>query len=118
MLWTEFSTRFPQSQMRTVGFDSTNQNYAGRGIPLAKLGHAKIDIGLPVINTAMFVDEKTGIPLWYEHFDGSVLDKTQTPFSLKKIVNMGYQKLFVVFDIFLYSLLYLENIQHNIHFQS
>lgn len=103
LLWTEFSTRFPQSQMRTVGFDSTNQNYAGRGIPLAKLGHAKIDIGLPVINTAMFVDEKTGIPLWYEHFDGSVLDKTQTPFSLKKIVNMGYQKLFVVFDRGYYS---------------
>ena len=98
-----YGQHFPAHKVRTVGFDSTNQNYGGKGIPWAKLGHAKIDVGLPIINTAMFVDEETGIPLWYENFDGSVLDKTQTPFSLKKAVSLGFQKLFVVFDRGYYS---------------
>jgi transposase len=44
------------------------------------------------------VDEETGIPMWYEHYDGSLLDKVQTSFSLKKIVDAGYQKLFAMFD--------------------
>lgn len=103
LYWKEYGMQFPESGLRAVGFDSTNQNYGGRGINLAKLGHAKIDIGLPIINTAMFVDETTGIPLWYEHFDGSLLDKTQTPFSLKKVINLGFKKLFVVFDRGYYS---------------
>ena len=103
LYWEEFSKKFPESSFRAVGFDSTNQNYGGKGIPWAKLGHAKVDVGLPIINMAMFVDENTGIPLWYECFDGSILDKSQTPFSLKKIVNIGYKKLFVVFDRGYYS---------------
>ena len=103
LYWKDYSIKFPDSGMRAVGFDSTNQNYYGDGIPWAKLGHAKINIGTPIINTAMFVDEATGIPLWYEHFDGSVLDKTQTPFSLKKVLNMGFRKLFVIYDRGYYS---------------
>ena len=103
LYWKEYCSKFPGTGGKMVGFDSTNQNYGGKGIPMAKLGHAKIDIGLPIINTAMFVDEETGIPLWYEHFDGSLLDKTQTPFSLKKVVSAGFKKLFVVFDRGYYS---------------
>lgn len=99
----EYNERFPSNQRRAVGFDSTNQNYGGDGIPFAKRGHPKIDVGLPIINTAMMVDEKTGIPLWYEHFDGSLNDKTQNPFSLKKAVNLGFKKLFVVYDRGYYS---------------
>ena len=93
---------FP-SKKRIVGFDSTNENSSSNGIDLAKRGHAKLNVGLPDVNTAMFVDEETGIPLWYEHFDGSVLDKSQTPYSMKKIVDLGYKKLFAMFDRGYYS---------------
>lgn len=103
LFWKEYGKTFPKTGHRVVGFDSTNQNYYGKGIPLAKAGHAKIDAGTPIINTAMFVDGETGIPLWYEHYDGSLLDKNQTPFSLKKVVNAGYSKLFIVFDRGYYS---------------
>jgi len=51
----------------------------------------------------MFVDEATGIPLWYEHYDGSLLDKSQTPSSLAKIADMGYRKIFLMFDQGYYS---------------
>ena len=98
-----YNNIFPTSGRRAVGFDATNQNYGGHGIPLAKLGHPKIDVKLPIINTAMFVDEETGIPLWYETYDGSLLDKTQNPFSLKKAINLGFKKLFAVYDRGYYS---------------
>lgn len=98
----KFHEQFPGDK-RIVGFDSTNQNTYGTGISIAERGHEKIELGLPIINTAMFVDEDTGIPLWYEHYDGSLLDKSQTPFSLKKIIDLGYRKLFAIYDRGYYS---------------
>ena len=97
----KYSELFPCEGNRVVAFDSTNQNYYGKHwekMPKAMRGHEKINLNLPIINTAMFVDEMTGIPLWYEQYDGSLLDKTQSPYSLKKIVNLGFRKLFVMYD--------------------
>lgn len=85
-------------QQTLLAFDSTNQNTASNRISLAEFGHAKIKENLPDINTAMFVDEMTGIPLFYEHFYGSILDKSQTPFTLEKAQDLGFQKLFLVMD--------------------
>ena len=102
----EFAERFPCDGARAVAFDSTNQNYYGKKSdrqPDARPGHEKIKMNLPIINTAMFVDEKTGIPLWYEHYDGSTLDKSQTQYSLKKIVDLGFKKLFMMYDRGYYS---------------
>lgn len=99
----EFKSRYPCSSRRVTGFDSTNQNHYGSGVTTAEKGHPKIDLDLPITNTAMFADEETGMPLWYEHFDGSVLDKTQTPYSLDKVTQHGFQRLFIVFDRGYYS---------------
>ena len=95
----EYEKRFPRKDSnRVIAFDSTNQNTQSENEDLAEFGKSKTDFGLKIINTAMFVDEETGIPMWYEHYDGSLLDKVQTSFSLKKIVDAGYQKLFAMFD--------------------
>lgn len=92
-----------QHQRRVVGFDSTNQNSACSKNSIAGYGHAKKNKGLPVINTAMFVDEVTGIPLYYEHFEGSILDKSQTPYTLEKTEALGFKKLFIMMDRGYYS---------------
>lgn len=84
--------------MRCVAFDSTNQNTTSDHIMMAEYGHAKKDRGIPQINTALFVDEDTGIPLYYEHFHGSILDKSQTPYTIEKAQELGFQKLFVMMD--------------------
>ena len=89
---------FPDSGLTLVGFDSTNQNTNSRGIELAEYGHPKVKENLPDINTAMFVDEMTGIPLYYEHFYGSLLDKTETPFTMEKVKDLGFSKLFLMMD--------------------
>lgn len=81
-----------------VAFDSTNQNSHSTHNRLAERGKAKINEQLPDVNTAMFTDELTGIPLYYEHFYGSILDKTETPVTLEKVEDLGYKKVFLMMD--------------------
>jgi len=81
-----------------VGFDSTNQNTSSGGMAFAEYGHPKKKTGLPDISTALFVDETTGIPLYYEHFAGSILDKTETPYTLERAEGLGFRKLFLMMD--------------------
>lgn len=101
-----FAAAFPEGdgkKERVVAFDSTNQVTESHNQPAAKRGKSKTGEPLPIIQTAMYVDEKTGIPIWYEHFDGNVLDKTQTPYSIEKANGLGYQKLFLMMDSGYYS---------------
>lgn len=93
-----YHQQFPESDETVVGFDSTNQNTFSENIGLAEYGHPKVREGLPDINTGLFVDENTGIPLYYEHFFGSLLDKTQAPFTLEKVEDLGFRKLFLMMD--------------------
>lgn len=94
----EYHRVFPCSTERAVAFDSTNQVSESSGQKKAQYGKSKTAEKLPVINTAMFVDENTGISLWYEHFDGNVLDKSQTPYSVEKAQQLGFKKLFLMVD--------------------
>lgn len=99
----EYHKRFPCTKERVVAFDSTNQVTESKSQEKARRGKSKTGENLPIICTAMFVDEVTGISMWYEYFDGCVLDKTQTPYSLEKAKQLGYDKLFAMFDRGYYS---------------
>lgn len=81
-----------------VAFDSTNQNTYAKEIAYAEFGHAKDDKKLPVINTAYLVDEKTGIPIFYETFYGSLLDKSETEYTIDKMKAIGFSKIVLVMD--------------------
>lgn len=89
---------FPKSGERVVAFDSTNQETDSRHQSRAKRGKSKEGGLVPVVNTAMFVDENTGIAQYYEHFDGNILDKNETPYTAEKATELGFQKLFLMQD--------------------
>ena len=84
-------------------FDSTNQNTSSTNIEIAEFGKAKDPDNLKIINTAYITDEETGIPIYYEHFLGSLLDKNQIVRSNEKLNELGYQNLFFIFDRGYYS---------------
>lgn len=81
-----------------IAFDSTNVNTNSDSIEMAEFGHPKKNEKLPVVSTAMGVDEETGIPVYYEDFIGSLLDKTQLEATQRKIGELGFKKVFLVFD--------------------
>lgn len=99
---TEFRKRYRESGISdrklVIAFDSTNINTNSKGIETAEFGHPKKNEKLPVASTAMGVDESTGIPVYYEDFIGSLLDKTQLEATRKKIREIGFRKVFLVFD--------------------
>lgn len=81
-----------------LAFDSTNVNTHSDSIQFAEFGHPKKKEKLPSMCTAMGVDEETGIPLYYEDFVGSLLDKTQMSFTNMKLKELGFTNVFFVFD--------------------
>lgn len=86
------------SYLDCYAFDSTNQNTSSSNIEIAEFGKAKDPDNLKIINTAYITDETSGIPIYYEHFLGSLLDKNQIARSNEKLNELGYQNLFFVFD--------------------
>lgn len=89
----------PTDRERIVAFDSTNRNTACKQNKYAQFGKQKVKKdGVPQVNTALMVDEKTGIPLYYENYYGSLLDKTETPSSAERIKELGFEKLMFVMD--------------------
>ena len=89
---------FPKSGERIDAFDSTNQETDSRHQSRAKRGKSKEGRIFPIVNTAMFVDEETGIAQYYEHFDGNILDKSETPYTVEKACELGFKKLFLMQD--------------------
>ncbi|MBQ7607533.1 MAG: transposase [Desulfovibrionaceae bacterium] len=86
----EFHSVFPRSRDSVLAFDSSD--------------HATLSRGQEnIIHTALYVDEETGISLWYEYFDGCVLDKTETPYSMEKAEHLGCTKVFAMIDRGYYS---------------
>ncbi len=53
------------------------------------------EAGMPGIHTAMYVDQETGIPVWYVHFGGNIFDKDETPYTDQKAASLGWQDLFL-----------------------
>ena len=89
---------FPKSGERVDAFDSTNQETDSKHQSRAKRGKSKEGGIVPIVNTAMFVDEETGIAQYYEHFDGNILDKSETPYTVEKAGELGFKKLFLMQD--------------------
>jgi len=100
---TKYRESFKNNTLDCFAFDSTNQNTSSKNILEAEYGKAKDDDNLKIINTSFMTDEITGIPLYYEHFLGSLLDKTQIDKSHTKLNDLGYQNLFFIFDRGYYS---------------
>ena len=103
---------FPQYSERVVAFDSTNQQTNEETHSKAKQGKSKEGGLVSVINTAMYVDEATGIAQYYEHFDGNVLDKAQSPYTVEKAIQLGFRKLFLMQDRGYFSKENLERLDH------
>lgn len=111
----EYSKNNDVKERRVLAFDSTNQNTSADtdNMKKAEFGKAKKDNKMPIINTAFFTDEKTGIPVYYETFYGSILDKTETPFTKEKIESLGFKKCFFVMDRGYYSEKALKSLEND-----
>lgn len=93
-----FHGAVPEAGDGIVALDSTNRNTACKNNKYAEYGKAKVKQGKPITNLALMVDEVTGIILGYETYYGSILDKVETPITIEKIRELGYEKCHIAMD--------------------
>ena len=77
--------RMGRDSVIDIDFDSTNYNVSSRGVTLSEFGEAKVKEGLPQVNVAYFLDRKTGIPIYFDLYYGSIIDMTHCQRALEKI---------------------------------
>ncbi|MBQ9324350.1 MAG: transposase [Clostridia bacterium] len=117
----EFNRNYLQSvpsyKDRIIAFDSTNRNTTCTNNKYAQFGKPKIKKdGVPQVNTALMVDETTGIPMYYENYYGSLLDKTETPVTMERIQELGFQHLMFVMDCGYASKDVIDSIKDHLEF--
>ncbi|UUD35596.1 transposase [Mycoplasmopsis caviae] len=81
-----------------VSIDSTNFNVNSNKIDLSEYGKAKIDEKLRQINLAYALEQKSGLPLFYDIFPGSITDQTQCELMLQKALDYKFKDVRFVMD--------------------
>ena len=81
-----------------ISYDSTNKNCQAGDLEMAEFGHAKVDIGAPIINISMAYDTDNKLPLFYEEYPGSINDVSQFQCMVMKAQGYGYKNIGFILD--------------------
>lgn len=81
-----------------VSYDSTNKDCQAGDVEIAEIGHPKSGHNKPVFNYAVAYDETNRKPLFYEEYEGSIVDMAQLKYTIETITAMGYTNICMVLD--------------------
>lgn len=84
-LWLKYRLSLSDSPTVEVDFDSTNVNTSSEGVLSAERGKPKVDEDLPQVNFSYLVDRKTGVPMHFDMFYGSVVDMEHCKNYIEKV---------------------------------
>lgn len=73
----------------SVDFDSTNFNASSPFLQLSEFGQPKVDEGIPQVNVAYFLNRKTGLPIYYDIYYGSIIDMNHCKTAIDKIKEIA-----------------------------
>lgn len=80
----------PKDSVIDIAFDSTNYNISSTNVLSAEYGKAKLDEGLPQINVAYFLDKKSGVPIYFDMFSGSIIDMSHCKTVIEKLTAVRH----------------------------
>ena len=92
-----------------IAYDVTSFSSYGKGIPELEWGYNRNREKLPQINMGMYYGEKSGLPLYYRIYPGSISDKTHLKHMVSDNCFIENQKARFVMDRGFYS---AENLQY------
>lgn len=78
--------------------DSTNYNTEASDISIANYGYAKDDKNLPQYNMSLCLKSDDFTPLYYDLFEGSIIDLVECEGFIRKIADLGYKNIGLIFD--------------------
>ncbi|MFI3202457.1 MAG: hypothetical protein R3Y54_13230 [Eubacteriales bacterium] len=94
----EWNKKHNHHEQIYISYDSTNKNCKAGDIDMAEFGHAKEQIGAPIINYAVAYDATNQKPLFYENYPGSIVDVSQLQYMLEKAKRYGYKNIGFILD--------------------
>lgn len=83
--WMELNLKSKKDVHIDIDFDSTNANTSSKSLSLAEYGNPKLDEGLPQYNIAYFLDRRTGLPIFYDVYYGSIIDMNHCKTAIDKV---------------------------------
>lgn len=81
-----------------ISYDSTNKNCQAGDIDIAEHGHSKSGNNKPIINFAIAYDKNNKEPLFYEDYNGSIVDVSQLQQMIEAAKGYGYKKVGFILD--------------------
>ena len=81
-----------------IAYDVTSLSTYSGGIEDAEWGHNRDQEDLCQINLGMFLGEKTRLPVYYQTYQGSILDKVHLAYMMASAAALGISKMRFVFD--------------------
>lgn len=96
-----------------ISYDSTNMNTCAKGIELAEYGYAKDDDEKTQVNISYVINQENSLPLFYEVYNGSVIDNTQCSYMIEKVKEFGYEKIGVIVDRGYFSKKNIDELRKN-----
>lgn len=105
----EWNKDRPHKDRIYISYDSTNKNCHAGDLEMAEFGHAKVDVGAPIINLSMAYDTQNKVPLFYEEYPGSINDVSQFQSMVAKAQGYGYKNIGFILDRGYFS---KENIEY------
>ncbi len=83
--WMELNLKNKKDARIDIDFDSTNANTSSKYLSLGEFGNPKLDEGLPQYNIAYFLDRRTGLPIFYDVYYGSIIDMNHCKTAIDKV---------------------------------
>lgn len=100
-------------EQHSVAFDTTSISSYTRNLNIFEFGYNKDNDDLPQINMAMLFGEKSKLPLYYETYSGSIVDKQDLINVLEHVNGLGLKCERFVMDRGFYSSKNLQYMDDN-----
>jgi transposase len=104
-----------RSESEYIAYDVTSVSSYSTGIDNVAWGYNRDNERLPQINLGMFYGLESSLPVYYEMYNGSIVDKSHLPCMMASAERLGIKNTRFVFDCGMVTepnLKYMDNHEH------
>ena len=87
-----------RSEQEYLAYDVTSISTGASGIDIAEYGHNRDGDKMPQINLGMYYGEISRLPVYYNVYNGSVVDKSSLEFMVRNTKSLGLEKIRFILD--------------------
>ena len=103
---------YARQQKEYLAYDVTSISSYSRGNELVELGYNRDHDALPQVNLGMYYGEESKLPIFYQVYKGSILDKSHLPYMMQYNDRLGIKDVCFVMDRGFYTEDNMKSMSH------